>query len=52
MNELKDRVLSYNRELKAAIETILGELNQGQRKKLLNNQTVKALLDRYKITIE
>lgn len=52
MKELKERVLAYNKELKEAIETILGELNQGQKKKLLNNQTVKALLDRYKITIE
>lgn len=52
MKELKERVLSYNRELKSALETILGELNQGQRKKLLNNPVVKALLDRYKIVIE
>ncbi len=52
MNELKEMVINYNRELKAALETILGELNQGQRKKLLRNETVKALLDRYKITFE
>ena len=52
MKELKERVLNYNRELKAAIEIILGELNHGQRQKLLKNETIKALLERYKIDIE
>ena len=52
MNELKEKELAYNQELKTALETVIGELNQGQRKKLLNNAKVKALLDRYKITIE
>ena len=52
MTELKEKVLKYNRELKEALTTVINELNQGQRKKLLNNETVKALLERYKITIE
>ena len=52
MTDLKEKVIAYNKELKETIITILGELNKGQRKKLLNNETVKALLDRYKITIE
>ena len=34
-------------ETKEAIETIIAELNNGQRKKLLKNETIKALLDRY-----
>ena len=50
--ELKEKVINYNRELKEALTTVINELNQGQRKKLLNNDKVKALLDRYKITIE
>ncbi len=34
-------------ETKEAIETIIAELNNGQRKKLLKNETIKALVDRY-----
>lgn len=52
MTELKEKVLNYNREIKEALTTVVNELNQGQKKKLLNNERVKALLDRYKITIE
>lgn len=52
MNELRERVLAYNREIKTALETILGELNQGQRKKMLKNPTVAALLKRYGITVD
>ena len=52
MRDLRERVLDYNREIKAVLEIILGELNQGQRKKLLKNPTVKALLERYGIDTE
>lgn len=34
-------------ETKEAIETIIAELNNGQQKKLLKNETIKALFDRY-----
>ena len=34
-------------ETKEAIELILGELNHGQRQKLLNNDSIKKLIDRY-----
>ena len=36
-------------ELKEALETIYNALNNGQQKKLLKNEAVKALFDRYKI---
>ena len=34
-------------ETKTALETVLAELNKGQRQKLLKNEDIKALLDRY-----
>lgn len=39
-------------ETRAALETVLAELNKGQRKKLANNPTVAALLARYGVEIE
>ena len=50
MNELKEKVLAYNQELKSALETIYSELNNGQQKKLLKSEKVKALFDRYGIS--
>ena len=49
MSELKDKVIAYNNEMKEALETIYNALNNGQQKKLLKNEAVKALFDRYKI---
>lgn len=49
MNNLKEKVIAYNKEIKEALETIYNELNQGQQKKLLKSDKVKALFDRYKI---
>lgn len=37
MNELKERVIAYNTEVKAALQAVYSALNQGQRKKLLRN---------------
>jgi hypothetical protein len=37
-------------ETKNALETVLGELNNGQRKKLIKNDKIKALLDRYAVS--
>lgn len=34
-------------ETKTALETVLAELNHGQRQKLMNNEKVRELLDRY-----
>ena len=49
MSVLKEKVLAYNLEVKTALETIYSELNQGQQKKLLKSEKVKALFDRYGI---
>ena len=49
MNELRKKVIAYNKEAKEALETILAELNKGQRQKLLKSERVKALFARYGI---
>lgn len=46
---LKEKVIAYNKEIKEVLETIFSELNQGQQKKLLKSDKVKALFDRYRI---
>lgn len=33
MSELRDRVIAYNAEVKAALQAVYNDLNQGQRKK-------------------
>lgn len=48
--ELKEKVLAYNREIKEALETMFNELNHGQQKKILKNEDVKALFDRYGVS--
>lgn len=35
-----------------ALQIIIDELNQGQRRKLIKNEAVKALLDRYEVDYE
>lgn len=49
MTELKGKVITYNKEIKEALETIYSELNHGQQQKLLKSDKIKALFDRYKI---
>ena len=46
MSELRDRVIAYNAEVKAALQTMLDALNPGQRKKILKNPAVKAMAER------
>lgn len=46
----RERALVFNNETKNGIEIIFAELNQGQRKKLMNNPNVKPILDRYHVT--
>ena len=46
---MREKVIAYNLEIKYALETIFSELNNGQQKKLLKSEKVKALFDRYKI---
>lgn len=48
--KLVDKVIAYNIEIKTALQTMYDALNQGQRKKILKNEKVKALFDRYGVT--
>ena len=52
MSELKERVIAYNTEVKAALQAIFNDLNQGQRKKLLRNPAIRAMFERYGVEIE
>lgn len=51
MSDLKERVIAYNTEVKAALQAIYNDLNHGQRKKLLRNPTIRALFERYGVEI-
>ena len=45
--ELTAAVQAVKTETKDALQALYNELNYGQRKKLIKNETVKTLLDRY-----
>lgn len=47
MSELRERVIAYNTEIKAALQEVYNDLNQGQRKKLLRNPAIRAMFERY-----
>ena len=44
-----DKVIIYNQELKSILSLIYNGLNHGQQKKLLKNEKIKTLLQRYKV---
>lgn len=46
MTEL-ERAKAFNQEIRAALLTVYGELNHGQQQKLLKDEQVKALFERY-----
>ena len=48
--KLVDKVIAYNLEIKTALQTMYDALNHGQQKKILKNEKVKALFDRYSVT--
>lgn len=48
---LKTAVENCKNETKEALQTVYNELNNGQQKKLLKNDIVKALFDRYDVEI-
>lgn len=52
MSELRERVIAYNAEGKAALQAVYNDLNQGQRKKLLRNPAIRAMFARYGVEIE
>lgn len=47
---LVDKVIAYNFEIKSALLTMYNALNPGQQKKILKDEKVKALFDRYNVT--
>lgn len=46
-NTLNEAVEACKAETKNALQTVFDELNQGQQKKILKNDVVKSLFDRY-----
>ncbi len=45
--ELQKAVVNAKTETKNALQTVYNSLNQGQQKKILKNEEVKALFDLY-----
>lgn len=51
MSAIIDAARAMRAETKAALQTVYEALNQGQQKKLLKDEAVKALLDRYGVEV-
>lgn len=51
MSDLRERVIEYNTEVKAALQAVYNDLDQGQRKKLLKNPTIRSMFERYGVEI-
>lgn len=47
IKDLKAHTAAIKNETKTALQTMYDSLNQGQRKKILKVEAVKALFDRY-----
>ena len=52
MSELKERVIAYNTEVKAALQEVYNDLNHGKQKRLLRNPTIRAMFERYGVETE
>lgn len=50
-NTLNEAVNACKNETKEALQTVYDELNNGQQKKLLKNEKIKALFERYGVTL-
>jgi hypothetical protein len=48
---LNEAVAACKAETKEALQMVYDELNNGQQKKLLKNEAIKALFERYGVTI-
>ena len=48
---LNEAVKACKAETKEALQTVYNELNNGQQKKLLKNENIKALFERYEVII-
>lgn len=49
---LDSKVEAVKTETKEALQTVYDALNQGQRKKIVKDEAVKALFDRYGVIYE
>ena len=45
----REKVIAFNRQTRDALLVVYEELNNGQRQKLLRNERVKELFERYKV---
>ena len=50
--ELNEAVKAFKKETKEALQLVYDELNQGQQKKLLKDENVKVLFDRFGVEYE
>lgn len=48
---LNEAVAACKAETKEALQAVYDELNQGQQKKLLKNENIKVLFERYGVTV-
>lgn len=51
-SELKRKTDRAVEETKSALQTVYDALNQGQRKKIVKDEKVKALFERYGVEVE
>ena len=51
-DRLRERTRTVVEETREALETVYGELNNGQRKKLMKNGKIVELFDRYGVNHE
>ena len=49
--DLLNRVKAHKEEVKNALQEVYNELNNGQQKKLLKNDNIKALFERYGVEV-
>ena len=49
---LNKKVTDVKNETKTALQTMYDALNQGQQKKIVKDEAVKALFDRYRVEYE
>lgn len=52
MSDMRERIIAYNKEVKAALQEVYNDLNHGQRKNLLRNPAIRAMFERYGVKIE
>ena len=51
-SELKEKVQTVKSETQEALQTVYDALNSGQQKKIVKNEKVKTLFDRYGVNYE